>query len=59
MILIDIPMPTKCENCVFYNTDDYSRNCLLYSNGIINRYDIDGSIRQPWCELREIRGKEK
>lgn len=50
MIRIDTPMPSSCRECQFHERD--LGYCILFSNGIPNRYQIDKFTERPlWCEL--------
>lgn len=53
IVIKGMDMPDRCSACFAYEWD-YDR-CVLYSNGLPKRYDLDDLSERPeWCELEEV-----
>ena len=50
-VLIDMDMPQSCAECFAYERE--YNYCILYSQGIPNRYNCDPFKKPEWCDLKE------
>lgn len=49
ILIRGMEMPKNCGECMFSNTE--TNSCFLFSQGCVDRYNINLSIKQEWCEL--------
>ena len=52
VLINGIDVPKNCGRCFAF--DDYTGGCNLYSNGVVNRYNIASNSKPDWCELVEL-----
>lgn len=53
VLIKDFDVPDMCIECPFYSHD--VSGCLLASNGCVDRYNFDVTVRQEWCPLTDVK----